>query len=451
MRKHKWRVFVGFVLASVLAAMTAGCANKDGGGSSAAENHAEPVFSDGKSVMIAGWVGPDQYDEEQARYVAECGIDTLFILGGAENEAETKAALSALAGAGVSAYITGRKDGSGFEYAGLYRDVENFRGMAYDEPAKEGIDMLVDMTARFAEDASGKTFFVNLLPSSDSNTKVFDGYAGYLEYLREKVLTKEVGEKWLSVDRYPLNATKFGLPSVDTGWLYDLGVTASVGKKYGLKTNFFIQTMPHGVNNRVTPTYETVAYQIYTLLAFGFDGISEYCYQTPPLSHGFEEDEIAMIDRAGARTDFYYAAQKANLEIRKFEHVYQSFDWQGVFSNDGGKTITEKPRRTSNACFMNVPEVLDVAEIASVASVYSSADALFGYFEGDVASEAFMAVNFAPPWEEKSNTIRIAFEPSAKYAYCQVYIGGEKKTATLKDNVLEITLAPGTGAFVVPY
>ena len=91
------------------------------------------------------------------------------------------------------------------------------------------------------------------------------------------------------------------------------------GKENGFKTNFFMQTMPYGSDHNVTPSYNDIRMQLYTVMAFGYDGISEFCYQTPPIGKEFNEKQLAMIDRKGQPTPIYDAAKKANHEIKNFD------------------------------------------------------------------------------------------------------------------------------------
>lgn len=461
MNRKKLSAIVSFLLAGALAFLFSAC------GGAETEEHEEPVFAEDKSLTIGGWVGLSSYDDTQMRYLQESGIDTLYLLANAYDVETTKAQLSALAGVGVSAYLAGGNTVDRIELIENYNDVPNLKGMTFDEPDKKQIDELSKYIAKYSSLANGKNFFVNLFPSSSLKvlTDFGGNYENYLQYGYDKLISKSsTGEKWISVDRYPLkeekneNATGDFTPvsndatlvKLDTGWLRDLEATAILGRKYSLKTNFFIQSMPYLPSHNVLPSYEDIRMQIYTAMAFGFDGIAEFCYGTPAIGEEFQKPQVAMIDRDGQPTAIYKAAKKANLEVKNFDHVYLSFDWQGVFTNDAGKTITEKERRTSNTSFQNLTERLDIAEIDSINSVYSSCDTLFGYFRNEQNREAIMAVNYNETRSARSDTVRIAFD-SDQYRYCIVYEGGEKKIAGFSEGVLELELDIGEGMFVVPY
>lgn len=287
-------------------------------------------------------------------------------------------------------------------------------------------------------------------------------YRDYLTYYCDNVLEKLSGEKWLSADRYPLTFDVKGDPALDVGWLQDVEAVAEVAREYeGIKTNFFIQTMPYGgeslpagqIGSRARiPTYEDVRLQEYALMAFGFDGISLFCYASPAVGPEFTEEQLAMLDREGNPTDIYTAAQKANREILAFDHVYLQFEWQGVFTNDGGSTAdAESAGRTQNASFSNLLDRMSLSQVACLSSVTSTEDTLFGYFLDNSDNEGFMIVNYNETTLELTDTVTMSFDPGYGYTKALCYIGGKEVTFDLTDNDLTLTLGSGEGVFVIPY
>ena len=313
-------------------------------------------------------------------------------------------------------------------------------------------------TLRFV--SNGKSLFVNLFPSSATsiNKDFEDGYEGYLKYYCENVLEQlTVGEKWLSADRYPLTYNMKGEKSLDTGWLHDLETVAKVAREYDdVKTNFFIQTMPYGsgagsVGSRDrVPTYEDILLQEYTLMAFGYDAISLFCYGTPGIGKEFREDQLAMIGRSGERTDLYYAAQSANKEILAFDHVLQQFNWNGVFTNDAGKTTSGKDR-TTNPSFSSLVYRMSLDQVSFIDEVYSSEDTLFGYFMDSEENEAVMVVNYNETTYANEDKVTITFSSEYKYNKCLCYVDGVKNIVDITNNELQITLGVGEGVFAIPY
>ncbi|MBQ9709254.1 MAG: hypothetical protein IJV67_01375 [Clostridia bacterium] len=412
------------------------------------------------SVDIMGWVTPVSMNDEQLGYIVESGVGALFYMTNTYSPSnEVFNELELCKNYGIDIYISsGAKDGS------VVGNIENFNncdaviGMTIDEPNKDGITSIASAVEGFNSVSNGKSLFVNLYPSfANAVNKFSGGYEEYLRYYCESVLEKlTVGEKWLSADRYPLIYNTKGEKDLDSGWLYDIETVATVARDYkDVKSNFFIHTMPYGSGtgsgsrNRV-PTYEDIRMQEYTLMAFGYDAISLFCYGTPNVGPEFSDEQVAMIDRSGNRTDIYYAAQRANKEILAFDHVLKQFSWKGVFTNDAGKTTVDKDR-TTNSSFSNLINRMSLEQVSFIDEVYSSEDTLFGYFMDEEDNEAVMLVNYNETTKEKKDDVKITFNSQYKYNKCLCYVGGEKKVFDVVDNTLQITLGVGEGVFAIPY
>ena len=426
------------------------------------------------SIDIAGWVMPADFNETQFHYLAESGINVLQLasagsntynlgLSGELNE-KNKEFLKTCEDNGYKVYphIDG-KIAKNILQAEKLNDYKAAYGVIFDEPNKIQIDEIADYVSQFNQKADGKELFVNLYPSFATTIKTdFGGdYYSYLEYYCNKVLENVTsGQKWLSADRYPLTYDGKSQPCLDTGWLADVEAVAVTARKYeNVKTNFFIQTMPYGgennsgnvINSRDrVPTYEDVRLQEYVLISFGYDMISCFCYATPAVGIEFLDRQTAMIDRDGNKTEVYSAVAKANNEILAFDHVMEQFSWQGVFTCDAGKTATGKDR-TSNASFSGLVNRMYVSAIDNLESVTASCDTLFGYFIDKEENAGFTIVNYNDSSLGLSDKVSVKFNSSYHYTKAQCYIGGEKQTIDLKDNVLGLTLGVGEGVFVIPY
>lgn len=412
-------------------------------------------------VKITGWITPATMTDEQLTYVVEAGVDTLFYqMNTYAPSEEDLAALERCKKYGIDIYLTtGAKDGAAIGNVVLYNDYDAVVGMTIDEPEKDDIDKISALVDAYNAASDGKTLYTNLYPSFHNRVQLdfTGGYEEYVRYYCDNVMEKlSVGEKWLSADRYPLTYNVKNEKCLDSGWLHDLETIVTVAKDYeDVQTNFFIQTMPYGSGtgsgsrNRV-PTYEDILMQEYTLMAFGYDSISLFCYGTPAVGPEFSEEQVALIDRSGQRTDIYYAAQKANKEILAFDHVIQQFDWKGVFTNDAGLTTTGK-YKTTNASFSNLVGRLALDEVACLNEVTTSEDTLFGYFIDYEDNEGFMVVNYNETTLGKTDDVKMTFDPSYKYNKCLCYIDGEKKVYDVKNNVLQLTLDVGEGVFIIPY
>ena len=439
------------------------------------------------NLIASGWLIPKGLDYNNAEWIKEAGLDVLFAVpAGSENtiyfdtyDEEAKRVLDILDANGVKVYINtldgkgedGNRTAVGFQKVAQFQH-NAVLGMVLDEPNKTEIDNIAAQVDFYNQYANGKNLYVNLFPSFAPALKDFSGltaakrYEQYLEYFCENVLSKlTTGEKWLSVDRYPLTYDANGEKSLDTGWLADVQAVAKVAQKYeGIKTNFFIQTMPYGTDSdgngygavegsrdRV-PTIEDIRLQEMALMAFGFDGISMFCYGTPVASGEFSSEQVAMIDREWNKTDIYEAVKQATSELKKFDHVLLQFDYQSTFTNDGGDRKDSSAlidlNTTSNASFKNLDRV-KISETSSIKSLYTSQDTLFGYFKDEKDNEGFVAVNYNDTSKNLTDTVEITFN-SAKYNAAVCYIRGEQKIIPLTNGKLTLELGVGEGVFVIP-
>ncbi len=439
------------------------------------------------NLIASGWLIPKGLDYNNAEWIKEAGLDVLFAVpAGSENtiffdtyDDEAKRVLDILDANGVKVYVNtldgrgedGNRTAVGFQKVAQFQH-NAVLGMVLDEPNKTEIDNIAAQVDFYNQYANGKNLYVNLFPSFAPALKEFSGltaakrYEQYLEYFCENVLSKlTTGEKWLSVDRYPLTYDANGNKCLDTGWLADVQAVAKVAQKYeGIKTNFFIQTMPYGTDDdgngygavegsrdRV-PTIEDIRLQEMALMAFGFDGISMFCYGTPVASGEFSSDQVAMIDREWNKTDIYESVKQATAELKKFDHVLLQFDYQSTFTNDGGDTKDSSAlidlNTTSNASFKNLDRV-KISETSSIKSLDTSQDTLFGYFKDEKDNEGFVAVNYNDTSKNLTDTVEITFD-STQYNAAVCYIRGEQKIIPLTNGKLTLELGVGEGVFVIP-
>ncbi len=423
-------------------------------------------------TVISGWLIPSSLNETNVKWIKEAGVSALFACGAGDvvlsfptYDQKAKAALDLLGSNGVKVYVnTGSRDGSSYQKISSFKQNSAVLGMALDEPNKAEITSMAQQAEWWNQNADGRNFYCNLYPSfAQVVQSEFNGdYASYLRYYCDNVLNNlTTGEKWLSADRYPLTYDNDGNKCLDNAWLSDVQILANVAKQYkNVKTNFFIQTMPYGIKedgspngaiygsrDRV-PTYEDIRMQEYALAAFGYDGISLFCYATPLVGLEFAESQEAMISRSGEKTAIYESVKKANSEILAFDHVLQQFDWIGTFTNDAGQTNDDKPR-TQNSSFRLLNRI-SIKSVLSLNSVTTSRDTLFGYFNDVDGNDGIMAVNYNETSLNLTDEVTLNFD-SSKYNKAVCYIGGEKVVKTLDKGKLDLTLGVGEGVFVIPF
>lgn len=430
-------------------------------------------------IDISGWLIPKNISTSDVDWITEAGINIMHAVAAGDSETlffpeyndEAKAKLNFFRDKGIQIYVnTCSRDATSFQKISSFGAHGGVIGMSYDEPTKAEIDEIAKYVDYFNRNGNGKNMLVNLFPSFASSVKSDFGkwyntaqqkYELYLQYYCDNVLSKLTsGEKWLSADRYLLTYDKNGNKCIDSGWLADVQSVAKVAKNYGAKTNFFIQTMPFGATNGVAtgakegsrdrvPTYNDIRLQQYALMAFGYDGISLFCYGSPIADGEFASSQYGMIDRNGNKTEIYDAVKQANNELLSFDHVLKQFAWQGVFTCDAGKTITGTSS-TSNASFKSLDRI-SLANVSSLSKFSASADTLCGYFKDAAGNDGIMVVNYNETTENLTDTVELTFD-SSKYNAAVCYVGGVKKVFTgLTDGKLSLSLGAGEGIFVIPY
>ena len=423
-------------------------------------------------TVISGWLIPSSLNETNVKWIKEAGVSALFACGAGDvvlsfptYDQKAKAALDLLGSNGVKVYVnTGSRDGASYQKISSFKQNSAVLGMALDEPSKAEITSMAQQVEWWNQNADGRNFYCNLYPSfAQVVQNEFNGdYASYLRYYCDNVLNNlSTGERWLSADRYPLTYDNDGNKCLDNAWLSDVQILANVAKQYkNVKTNFFIQTMPYGIKedgspngaiygsrDRV-PTYEDIRMQEYALAAFGYDGISLFCYATPLVGFEFAESQEAMISRSGEKTGIYESVKKANSEILAFDHVLQQFDWIGTFTNDAGQTNDDKPR-TQNSSFRLLNRI-SVKSVLSLNSVTTSRDTLFGYFNDVDGNDGIMVVNYNETTLNLTDEVTLNFD-SSKYNKAICYVGGKKQVVNLSGGKLNLELGVGEGVFVIPF
>lgn len=430
-------------------------------------------------IDISGWLIPKNISTADVDWITDAGINVMHAVAAGDSEtlffpeynAEALAKLNFFRDKGIQIYVnTCSRDAASFQKISSFGKHGGVIGMSYDEPTKAEIDEIAKYVDYFNQNGNGKNMLVNLFPSFTSSVKSDFGklynttqqkYELYLQYYCDNVLSKLTsGEKWLSADRYLLTYDKNGKKCLDNGWLADVQSVAKVAKNYGAKTNFFVQTMAYGATNGVAsgaqegsrdrvPTYNDIRLQQYALMAFGYDGISLFCYGSPAAGGEFSLSQTGIIDRNGNKTETYEAVKKANNELLSFDHVLKQFNWQGVFTCDAGKTLTGTST-TSNASFKTLDRI-SLANVSSLSKVSASADTLCGYFKDAAGNDGIMVVNYNETTENLTDTVELTFD-SSKYNAAVCYVGGVKKVFTgLTDGKLSLSLGAGEGIFVIPY
>lgn len=117
-----------------------------------------------------------------------------------------------------------------------------------------------------------------------------------------------VGAQMLSFDRYPMLSDGSTDPDYVNNWADMRAAAAQVG----LPVWGFIQTC--GFDGHRSPSYDDIAWQVNTSLAYGAKGVQYFTYWTPTPERG-HDFQPAMIDPMGRRTQHYYDVQDINASV----------------------------------------------------------------------------------------------------------------------------------------
>lgn len=430
----------------------------------------EPVFEDNKSMHIGAWVSPpiDKDAEgnykfitkEQYQRIADSGINVIYALYEAADPAATLQALDMAEAVGIGYYVydwnmrglfSNVFDSKGqpileeiesdFElmkkFVAPYKDHPAFRGnLIFDEPGANQFKRLGIYKEKYESYMPDKDFYVNLFPTYASLDQR-DGRT-YEQYIEEYLTV--VKPEFLSYDHYPLMLF-YGQSQLTDDYLMNLEIVAQKTKQNNIPFWLFIQTISYsnasGTQTR-RPTESDLRWQMAVSMAFGAQGLQHFCYWTPS-SGGIESFTDGMIDQNGNISELYYAAQNTNKEVLSFDHVYLSFDWQGVLTHSVDEDNVHVNFRMLDYALKSHNRIKQVT---------STQDLLIGTFKDENNNDAFMIVNYNDPALKLENEFEITFN-KAKQAI--VYIKGVKQVVKLDKGKLKMNLESGEGVFVIPF
>ena len=333
----------------------------------------------------------------------------------------------------------------------------------YDEPWPDTIaDLSVAAQDFMASETYGDTdykFLVTMHPSTVTENNQWPSRGGVGKKYEDLVLSyiedvaEEIGDLsrvWMSADIYPIVAGTGGLGArtLKPSYLYNVGVIAAYAQRYELETNIAIQALDH--LNYPVPTVQDLRLQVNTLFAFGIDTYSVYTFDTPTITaEGAVNRQGCYLN--GKPTVIYDRVKQVNGEVRAWDQVYTSFEWQGVITrcsssvNDTAFRLLQSVAEDEN---LLVSPILEPADTQLVRSLETDGDILLGYFTDEAGNEGYMLTNYAETQSGEPCTTKIAF---AGCSGAYVYENGVKREVPLTGGVLELTLEAGGGAFIVPF
>ena len=400
-----------------------------------------PEYEDDREMLIGGWDSP-MNTLKDIQIAKEMGLTHIF-LDGFHAKRGTKGYEDALklyeeGGLDVIVQIggSGRNESTVVDNT----DYSKFPAVEYlnywDEPYWSSIDRVAELTAEHIEKYGDDVkFFGNLFPNSA--TGAFEGHT-YREYVKkwaENVLEQlPEGQRILSVDLYPLEERN-GQPVIRANWLGCIETAALQAKESKATTHFFIQATKHYTYRAVDEA--DIRFQFYVNMAFGVQAFSYFTYADSVLSD-FDHSCVSRLE-SGKIHDTYYMAQNVNNEIKKFDHVYLNYEWQGTIPVLGKNN--EEGYNLNFDGLTNSPETLELCNRWD-----ATEDALIGIFKDKDGNDGLIVTNFTDPALKLNNLVRFDFKDVSK---ARVYRGGVAYDYEVENNRLDIELAPGEGVFII--
>ena len=209
-----------------------------------------------------------------------------------------------------------------------------------DEPAFSDLNQLQVKYNEFRNADPDHVLFMNLVGVFETayagNLKSFPAY---LNYIQEKF-----NPYFWSYDYYPIIVKNGKLQVIYDQFYPDLEDFHAISKKTDKPFWNFSESMQYSTKwySRPAATEAYLRWEAFNSLAYGAQGI---CYWTYGMrsSHNNEKYISALVDMNGRKTKAWYAAQKVNSEIKKFNDVFYGCEVTDV-RHTGSKIYTRTKR-----------------------------------------------------------------------------------------------------------
>lgn len=410
-----------------------------------------PEYEDNKSMWIGGWDVPlntkEDYQMAKDMGLTHMFIDNMFAKKGTEEYAKQlryceEVGLKAIVGMDTSLNNEAGVLLDETDYS-VYPAVDMIN--VWDEPYMENFEELGRRIDRLNEIYGGQMqLYVNQSPYNPKTATQMVSAQEFLTAVWEQTLSKINGRKIFSTDIYPM-LEKYGSYELDTGWLSKMEAYANFTKQYrseGAEFHMFIQSYSDSTGRRDVLSKADLSFQVYTDMCFGINGFTYFTYRKSFLG-GFGGGCVEN-DESCKPTDTYYWAQELNSELAKFDHVYLSFDWEGVKGINGTNNFADD-EEYQNSSFALLASPLE--SLSGIKSVSATEDTLIGQFKDKDGRAGFVVTNFTEPTNMLKDVVSFEFTNANRAI---VYRNGERQIYEVKDNKLDLKLAAGEGVFVIP-
>lgn len=412
---------------ALLAVFLAACGD---GGSPYAGEYSVPEFG-GKEMYIATWYGPMGFsaNRDGIQELKDAGVNL-----GITNFMPSESLLDIAGDIGFKLLPHYKEFADGFASFESYADHPALLGInAWDEPHFSDFESVLQSKNAFDElMPADKLFFVNLYPGYANIADLGGSFEYYVDTYLETVKPPMV-----SIDHYPLVKSESiqGATEINNSYFSDIETVRHSAKRHGdIPMWSIILTSGHG--SLVSPGVAELRWQMAVNMAFGVEALVHYTYPQE------SADYKSMVTVDGKRTEVFDRVQEANLELRKWDNVYLSFNWEATAEVEGrsGGTPGDMIR------LAYAPEIKD---IDGITSVVSSENLLLGAFSDASGNRGFMLTNATNPWQERFAVTTVKFDK--RYKGVMVYEKGEPRIIGLNGSgEAKIRLDAGEGKFLIP-
>ena len=268
----------------------------------------------------------------------------------------------------------------------------------------------------------------------------------------DEVLSQVSGQKWLSMDSYPINADK----SLTANFLFDLAMLKYYAEQAGAHSHAVLQSSGwveieiddkgqetrNETKNRM-PTEDEMLMQAYAAMAFGIDSISWWSYSD---KRGDNQQNPTDSE------EYYTPFANANNELAAIGKVYGAFEWKGIILGIGSswgnedddaynlvkKNLDSKYQLTASA----------TKHLSKVATNKSDLNYLMGVMQDANGNEGYVLCNYNSHESDRTQTITLTF--ASNVTQVVIYRNGVAETLSVSDKKLAISLATGEGVIVLP-
>lgn len=229
--------------------------------------------------------------------------------------------------------------------------IQAFRGSKYlagwkfkDEPKAADLPDLKTKYAALVKDDPNTMVYMNLIGGLH---KTFTGDAkSYAEYLQN--MQKDFKPDVWSFDVYPISLEKGKIVVDYNAFFSDMEAYRNISTQTGRPFWSYCLSMAYKNKSYDMPAAkeEYLSFEAFTALAYGAQGIVYWTYALRP-STKTETYSSALVDMQGKKSQAWYAAQKVNQRIRKFNDVFYGCKVTDV--KHTGRTVYKGTTRLTGA------------------------------------------------------------------------------------------------------